>query len=578
MATTKITVIAKTPRQAIKYVMKNKIKNYNNEKIMPKIPFEILKKNQQQYVEFKTIVGYQNTNMLNPIKGFEEHQQRWQNKKYNNNGTRSKSGKEPLMYHVYQCFKNHEVDPDTANEIGRKLANELFGNFMAIVCTHTNTSNIHNHILISAWDMQGKKYNNCLTNTRKIRKVSDRLCKEYGLNVLEATRDLKLINYKDSKGNHHSYEPTPRKNELIKLREDKKISLDDISSYRNSDAYLISEEKKKTNRQEIQDDIDVLLVECASFEELVARLREQGYEVHDKKKNGEYLKHISYRAPLHEKATRDSSLGDGIFYLRVNLQKYLEKQYKKRNVAEVDKPEGLIQQIDYIAPEEYTPALDISKLNDEYKISIKNEKKAIEKRSDNEKLLIKDIKTSKQQQNMNVVERIQASYNALRYMETHKVYDTKSFIQNYNKIKEKQQEVMQSVNKARKLIDELENIMKLTSYRENLNIKLGKLKKQPDYNITEYAKVNIELKKCEALIEKYNLQDKVEVDKFSKRLLEFKLHQEQNEQLFNTLGQQLKEIETCIQTLDRIGNTDNAKLLINKSLQKEQSKGYEWER
>ena len=92
-----------------------------------------------------------------------------------------------VAYHMYQSFTEGEVDADTAHRIGVKLAEEVFGDrFEALVATHLNTDHFHNHIVINAVSWKdGLKYNDCNATYAKIREVSDRLCREYGLSVIE---------------------------------------------------------------------------------------------------------------------------------------------------------------------------------------------------------------------------------------------------------------------------------------------------------------------------------------------------------------------------------------------------------
>lgn len=90
-----------------------------------------------------------------------------------------------LAYHSYQSFKEGEVTADIAHEIGVKLVEEIFKDYEVIVATHQNTNHIHNHFIINSVSFKtGKKYNNNRTNLAKLRHVSDSLCTEYGLSVL----------------------------------------------------------------------------------------------------------------------------------------------------------------------------------------------------------------------------------------------------------------------------------------------------------------------------------------------------------------------------------------------------------
>ena len=69
----------------------------------------------------------------------------------------------------------------------------MFKNYEVVVATHQNTNHIHNHYFIinSVSFKNGKKYNNNLTNILKIRHISDSLCSEYGLSVLDEDKFYK---------------------------------------------------------------------------------------------------------------------------------------------------------------------------------------------------------------------------------------------------------------------------------------------------------------------------------------------------------------------------------------------------
>jgi len=91
-----------------------------------------------------------------------------------------------LAYHGYQSFKEGEVTAGIAHEIGVKFAEEMFKDYEVVVATHQNTNHIHNHFIINSVSFKtGKKYNNNRTNLAKLRQISDSLCEEYGLSVLD---------------------------------------------------------------------------------------------------------------------------------------------------------------------------------------------------------------------------------------------------------------------------------------------------------------------------------------------------------------------------------------------------------
>ena len=89
-------------------------------------------------------------------------------------------------YHGYQSFKPGEVTPDVAHAIGVQLANELWGEyFPVIVATHIDKGHVHNHFCLSASEFSGKRYHDCKATYKLMRETSDRLCREYGLSVIE---------------------------------------------------------------------------------------------------------------------------------------------------------------------------------------------------------------------------------------------------------------------------------------------------------------------------------------------------------------------------------------------------------
>ena len=89
-------------------------------------------------------------------------------------------------YHGIQSFKPGEVDADTAHAIGIQLANELWGeDFPIIVATHIDRGHVHNHFCIPATGFSGRRYHDCNATYKLMRDTSDRLCREYGLSVIE---------------------------------------------------------------------------------------------------------------------------------------------------------------------------------------------------------------------------------------------------------------------------------------------------------------------------------------------------------------------------------------------------------
>ena len=101
---------------------------------------------------------------------------------------RFNKGKEQIIgYHLIQSFKEGEVTPEVAHELGLEYVNEVFGkDFEVVVATHLNTDNVHNHIVINSVSLKtGKKFYDYHASRDYLRIVSDCICQYYGLSVLE---------------------------------------------------------------------------------------------------------------------------------------------------------------------------------------------------------------------------------------------------------------------------------------------------------------------------------------------------------------------------------------------------------
>lgn len=103
--------------------------------------------------------------------------------------TKKQYGKDDgyIAWHGYQSFKPEEITPKEAHELGLQLAQEMWGDrFQIIVTTHLDKDHIHNHFCFNSVSfIDGGKYNYSKSELRKLREVSDRICAEHGLSVIE---------------------------------------------------------------------------------------------------------------------------------------------------------------------------------------------------------------------------------------------------------------------------------------------------------------------------------------------------------------------------------------------------------
>lgn len=148
-----------------------------------------------------------------------------------------------LAFHGYQSFKEGEVTPEIAHEIGVILAEEMWGDrFQVVVSTHLNTDNIHNHFVINSVSFKdGYKYYSNLSNTALLRKTSDEICEEYGLSVLEEKTCKSGINFENF------YKKSMKESEHYKFA---------------------------------KEDIDYAIEHSWTYQEFIKKLKNMGYEVY----------------------------------------------------------------------------------------------------------------------------------------------------------------------------------------------------------------------------------------------------------------------------------------------------------
>ena len=89
-------------------------------------------------------------------------------------------------YHIIQSFSPEEIDGETAHELGQQFAEEYLKDYQVVIATHVDKHHVHNHLVLnSVSDKTGKKYHSSPESYYKqIRRISDRLCREYGLSVI----------------------------------------------------------------------------------------------------------------------------------------------------------------------------------------------------------------------------------------------------------------------------------------------------------------------------------------------------------------------------------------------------------
>ncbi len=100
---------------------------------------------------------------------------------------RTRGADDVIAYHLRQSFVPGEITPEEANRMGRELAMSFTkGNNAFIVCTHTDKAHVHNHIIVSAVNLDcDRKLRNFWGSTKALRRLNDTLCIENGYSIVE---------------------------------------------------------------------------------------------------------------------------------------------------------------------------------------------------------------------------------------------------------------------------------------------------------------------------------------------------------------------------------------------------------
>ena len=149
---------------------------------------------------------------------------------------------EVIAYQVRQSFRPGEVTAEEAHQIGCELAERfLKGNHAFIVCTHTDTKHIHNHIYWNSTTLDcRKKFRDFLGSGRALGRLSDLICIEHELSTI-ANPQRGSTKYHRWLGN----KATPSHRELLRVAIDNALaqkpkSFDDFLQFLESDGYTVN--------------------------------------------------------------------------------------------------------------------------------------------------------------------------------------------------------------------------------------------------------------------------------------------------------------------------------------------------
>ena len=87
--------------------------------------------------------------------------------------------------HYIQSFSpDDNITPELAHRIAKAFVAKAFGKDMqAVIATHVDKDHLHNHIIINSYSLSGKKYYANKASLREVRRISDSVCKAFGIDV-----------------------------------------------------------------------------------------------------------------------------------------------------------------------------------------------------------------------------------------------------------------------------------------------------------------------------------------------------------------------------------------------------------
>ena len=198
-------------------------------------------------------------------------------------GRSQPKSRDVIMYRIMQSFKPGETTPEEANRIGYELAMEFTnGQHQFVVYTHEDKAHIHNHIEFNSTNLEcDGKFKNVKDSVQVLRRINDKICQAHGLSV-----------------------PIPKRK--------KSLSQGEMGAIKYG----------KSFKQRLRFIIDAVLPGCKDFDEFLARMRAEGYEIRCRGKS------LEFRAPGQQNFTRSQRLGDE--YTEEALQKKIEGKHKEK--------------------------------------------------------------------------------------------------------------------------------------------------------------------------------------------------------------------------------------------------------
>ena len=203
-----------------------------------------------------------------------------------------------MYYHLDQSFSpNEKITPDLAHKVAVEFAEKAFPGYEVVIGTHCNTEHIHSHFVVNSVSFEtGRKYHSDKDNIDRLRKISDEVCKKYGLSVIEEPK--------------------------------KKSQVEKISSREYRSALKFESWKFR-----LCADINIAMKSSKTKEEFIKNLEDKGYGV----RWSDTRKYITYTTPEGHKC-RDNKL-HGEKYLKEVMEREFTIRDRITKLNETDRTE-----------------------------------------------------------------------------------------------------------------------------------------------------------------------------------------------------------------------------------------------
>jgi len=131
-----------------------------------------------------------------------------------------------MLYKIRQSFRPGEITSEEANRVGYELAMRWTkGRYAFTVSTHTDQAHIHNHIIINPISQDcTRKFRDFLGSGLALQRLSDRLCLEHRLSIIE-----------NPKRGNHSYGKWLGENQRFSNKDKLRLAIDEALAEKPAD-------------------------------------------------------------------------------------------------------------------------------------------------------------------------------------------------------------------------------------------------------------------------------------------------------------------------------------------------------